>query len=214
MSPSLFSFLCPAEEREMMDQLWWVPGVQTGSTHHKNFLCVCDTPNEKLRAMSHCGKGYWYPIVFSWRFTARLAHFSLDVHYDLVALWNEPSWTLPELWIEPLSKSVFLDHLEISFISHMLHPSCLPWEDLTEKSSKLHLLLASFALLTSAERYKCPLEQCILSLFQQVVVGQTLVTSPSWEKEIDFGPGIVRNILWSLRGQNAWREEKVLAEKL
>lgn len=133
----------------MMGQLWWIPGVHTGSTHHNHFLCVCGIPNEKLRAMPHCGKGYWSPIVFSGRFTARLARFSLDVHYDLVTLWNEPSLTLPnqfsavlglcyspwsalgqpsnELWIGPLSKSVFLDCLEMSFISDTLHASRLPW---------------------------------------------------------------------------------------
>lgn len=139
----------PSWGREMMDQLWWIPGMQTGPSHHKDFLCICDIPIEKLRAMSNCGKWYWHPIVFSRRFTARLAHFSLDVHYGFMMLWNELSLTQPnqfcgvqglcyspwsaigqpsnELWIGPLSKSVFLDCLGMSFIFDTLHLSCLPW---------------------------------------------------------------------------------------
>lgn len=66
-----------------------------------------------------------------------------------MTLWNELSLALPnqfcgvqglcyspwsaigqpnkELWIGPLSKSVFLDCLEMPFISDTLHLSCLPW---------------------------------------------------------------------------------------
>lgn len=66
-----------------------------------------------------------------------------------MTLWNKPSLTLPnqfcgvkglcyspwnaigqpsnELWIGPLSKSVFLDRLEMCLFSDTLHLYCLPW---------------------------------------------------------------------------------------
>lgn len=71
-----------------------VSAMQTWFSNLNHFLCVCNILSVMTRVLPQFGKEYCYLIVCNKRFVSRLPHFPLDMHYDFMTLWNDPSLRL------------------------------------------------------------------------------------------------------------------------